>query len=84
MHKYVLYKLIHVHIPFLTVEQAFLSINLCLHGDSGAHQTLHALQSEFAGMIGEIRQDCSEEYYTALKSALEEKGEVSIVNIFCF
>ena len=71
-------------ITSLTVVQAFLDINDCLHGGRGAQQTLHALQSEFSGMIGDIREDCAKEYYATLMNALEQKGEVSIVYIGSF
>ena len=65
-----------VHVSFTTVEQAFAVINYSLHSGSSSQATLHALQSEFAGMVGLIRDDCADRYHAALKNARDEKGEV--------
>lgn len=58
------------------MEQAFVAINYSLHSGSSPQATLHALQSEFTGMVEIIRDDCIDRYYAALKSARDEKGEV--------
>ena len=60
---------------FTTAEEAFEAINHSLESGN-IQETLQALQSEFAGMVGIIREDCAEEYFAALKRAHEEKGEV--------
>lgn len=59
-----------------TVEEAFTAINYSIKSGQSAQATLHALQSEFAGLIENIREDCAEEYHAALRKAQEEKGEV--------
>ena len=65
---------------FSTVEQAFAAINYSVHSGSNPQATLHALQSEFAWMLGIIRDDCADEYHAALKKAQEEKGEVCSIS----
>jgi hypothetical protein len=70
-----------------SVEQAFAVINYNLHSGSSSQATLHALQSEFAGMVGLIHDDCAELYHAALKNARDEKGEVylciTVVHRWC-
>ena len=62
----------------MIVEEAFEAINYNIKSGKGAQATLHVLQSEFAGMVGIIREDCAEEYHDALKQAQEEKGDVCV------
>ena len=59
-----------------TVEEAFAAINYSVKSGQSAQATLHALQSEFAGLIENIREDCAEEYLAALRKAQDEKQEV--------
>ena len=66
----------------ITVEQAYEAINYSLHSGNNPQATLHALQSEFAGMVGIIRPDCADRYYAALRSAQEEKGRVCISCVY--
>lgn len=72
-----------VHVSFTAVEQAFAVINYSLHSGNSSQATLHALQSEFAGMVGLIRDDCAERYHAALKNAQDEKGEVQAYTCTC-
>ena len=53
-----------------------MAINYSIKSGTSALATLRALQSEFAGMVDNIREDCGEEYLAALKKVLEERGEV--------
>ena len=52
-------------------------LNQSLQGGGSPEATLHALQSEFVGLGGVVRDDCAERYHEALRKAQEEKGEVS-------
>jgi Ras GTPase-activating-like protein IQGAP1 len=57
------------------VEESFAAINYSVKSGQSAQATLHALQSEFAGLIENIREDCAEEYLAALRKAQDEKQE---------
>ena len=61
-----------------TVAKALASINECIEEEAGdPAQTLLALKSEFSELGSLVDESCVQRYHDALKSAREEKGEVS-------
>jgi len=61
-----------------SVAKALASINECIEEEAGdPAQTLLALKSEFSELGSLVDESCVQRYHDALKSAREEKGEVS-------